>query len=247
MNIDRLKSQLGSRALRFYEKTGSTNTDAITWLKEEPQISSGAVVVADEQESGRGRFSRKWMTPPSSAIAMSVIIKDEMTSQQLAMATGLSVIDALKPLVKNNISLKWPNDILLDNKKVGGCLIETVCNSKGVKVAIIGIGINISVDFHNTNLNEKATSLSFHSQQLIDRVDIISKILDRIDFWRYSDNIFESWKSHLSTIGKKVQVVTLNDILEGLVIDVKKDGALLLKTASGDLKKLFAGDVSITY
>ncbi len=243
MNEALLQEILRPRPVRYFASTGSTNNDAVQWLNDMPFLASGAVVVADEQTRGRGRYDRQWMTPPGSAIAMSVILKTRRPTQNLTTIGSLAVAEALEPLLPQQVTLKWPNDVLVNGKKICGILAEAVWQNEKLIAVILGIGLNISVEFSGTELADTATSLTHHTGQPIDRPTLIQQVLIGIDRWidQPNESLHRAWKNRLSTLNKQV---TMEGGFTGEAVDVDSDGALVVKTATGTMKRFLAGDVT---
>lgn len=243
MNADQLEASLDARPFRFLEQTESTNADAKKWLSLRPWLPSGAVVVADEQTRGRGRMGRQWETPPGEAIAMSVIMR-ESAPERLPVLAGLAVQSALQPRVDPPVRLKWPNDVLIKGKKVGGILIEQV---SGVHppAFVVGIGLNVRVDFRSTNLEGIATSIEDHTSSRVRRVRLIRDILDAMDAEQARDDAMERWAKALDTLGKVVTLTSGKEEVTGRAVDVDESGALGIQTGDGEVRYFAAGDVTM--
>jgi BirA family biotin operon repressor/biotin-[acetyl-CoA-carboxylase] ligase len=260
MNSELLQHALGSRPVHYFASTESTMRDAQNWLDEEPALPSGAVVIADEQRQGRGRLGRGWLTPAGSAIAMSLILRAEYPPQQMTILGAMGVAETLDQLLPNQIALKWPNDVLLNGKKVCGVLAESVWEGNRLLASVIGIGINVAVDFAGSPLEHTATSLTHHLAQPVDRVQLIAGVLGRIDQWLAilqthfagpfaaltPSPLYTAWKARLVTLGKPIQLQTDETTLSGIALDVDADGALLVQLSDGSLRRYLAGDVSLS-
>lgn len=244
MNENTLQTLLRPRPVRYFVSTGSTNTDAAKWLGEMPFLANGAVVLADEQTAGRGRYDRQWVTPSGSAIAMSIVLRTKRPTQNITTIGSIAVAEALEPLVpESRVTIKWPNDVLVDGKKICGILAEAVWQHDKLVAVILGIGINITIDFSATELADKATSLRAHTAQPVDRPKLIKGILDGVDKWMAASNelVHRAWKTRLATLH---QQVTMEGGFKGEAVDVDNEGALLVKSATGTMKRFVAGDVS---
>lgn len=243
MNANQLKAALDARPFRFLEQTESTNADAKKWLSLRPWLPSGAVVVADEQTQGRGRRGRQWETPPGDAVAMSVILR-EPTPERLPMLAGLAIREAVQTRVDSPVALKWPNDVLIKGKKVGGILVESITGVHP-RAHVLGIGLNVRVDFTATRLEGIATSLEDHSSSRIDRVEVIRDILDALDEEKDRDDTMERWKQALNTLGKVVTLASGKEDVTGRAVDVDENGALGIRTSNGEVRYFAAGDVTL--
>ncbi len=244
LSQETLQEILRPRPVRYFASTDSTNTEATRWFAELPLIASGAVVVADEQTAGRGRYDRQWLTPPGSAIAMSVILRTKRPTQNVTMIGSVAVAEVLESLVSGKVGIKWPNDVLIEGKKVCGILAEAVWQQQKLAAVVLGIGINICVDFSGVELPYIPTNLSDHLPAPMPRAQLIRAILDKIDMWmeQPADALHLAWKTRLLTLH---QQVTMERGVTGEAIDVDKDGALLVQTADGKIERFLAGDVNM--
>lgn len=244
LSQETLQEILRPRPVRYFASTDSTNTEATRWFTELPLIASGAVVVADEQTAGRGRYDRQWLTPPGSAIAMSVILRTKRPTQNVTMIGSVAVAEVLESLVSGRVGIKWPNDVLIEGKKVCGILAEAVWQQQKLAAVVLGIGINLRVDFSGVELPYIPTNLNDHLPAPIPRAQLIRAILDKIDVWmeQPADALHLAWKTRLVTLH---QQVTMERGVTGEAVDVDKDGALLVQTADGKIERFLAGDVNM--
>lgn len=254
LNYDRLADALDGRPFRYYEQVGSTNDLARDWQMANPYIPSGTVVIANSQIGGRGRLAREWITPPNQAIAMSVVLRlnlEPKQMQRITMMAGLAVAESIRDVLPDanadDISLKWPNDVMLDSKKLAGILAEAIWYGNELQAVILGIGVNINVDFAETPLADIATSLHQYSPTPIYRIDLIPRILDHLDKWEsrlQSDILRDTWRAWLNMLDKPVRLKTeLRGVVEGIAEDVDADGALLIRTSDGQLERVTAGEI----
>lgn len=256
----RLAAALGSRPLRFEAHTGSTNDLARAWASQ--GAPSGAVVVAEEQHAGRGRFGRQWIAPPGMALLFSVILRpppDLKNVARLTMAAAVSVasvLEDLRPQRSELVRLKWPNDVLIGAGKVAGILSEALWQGERLEAAITGVGLNVRVSFADSALARTATSVESALGVSVDRARLLARILAHLDEWTAQaaqPALFEAWRTRLSTLGQRVEVAPLgspppdgqNRIIAGLAVDVDTDGALLLRAGDGTLHRVVAGDVTV--
>jgi len=230
-----------NRSFKFYESVDSTNDIAKTWLQD--GVSSGAVVIADEQLKGRGRKGRTWHTPPNVALALSIILRpDREYLTRVSLIGALAVYDLATYLGCSKVGIKWPNDVQIDGKKVSGILPEAVWNGSELQGVVLGMGINVRTDFSATELRDKAVSLETVVNKKLNRVDLIVYLLQRIDMWSQrigSDAMFMTWKSRLNMLGTNVMV----EDLAGLAVDVEPDGALLVQDEFDVIHRVLAGDI----
>jgi BirA family transcriptional regulator, biotin operon repressor / biotin---[acetyl-CoA-carboxylase] ligase len=254
LTIRDLDALLDGRPFRYYEETTSTNDMARDWQLVDPNLPSGSVVIADEQTAGRGRSARKWHCPAGQAIAMSVIVRPQLNPDELhrvTMMAGVTLAEVLSQILpaekRSTLTLKWPNDVLIDGKKVCGILSEAVWFGNELDAVILGIGVNVRVDFADTPYIDIATSLEDHSSRYIPRAMLIRDILDRLDYWEMKVNshlLVDTWREWLSTLGQTIAFETAHTgIIEGLAKDVDSTGALLLEDTNRKVHRLMVGDV----
>lgn len=245
-----LESALGERPFRFFERVGSTMDAAREWIAAEPDLPSGAIVVADEQVAGRGRLNRTWHTPPGQALALSVILRPQLAPEQLqriTMMAGIAVAEALSELlVPDVIKLKWPNDVHLAGRKVAGILTEALWLGDQLQAVIVGIGINVRVNFMGTPLMDGAVSLEAFTSALVNRATLTASILHQIERWSghiHQSALVETWRGLLNTLGQSVQIQTSRGVISGVVEDVDARGALLICDENGHTHRVLVGDI----
>lgn len=234
---------------------GSTNDGARQLASDNaPEI---VLISADEQTAGRGRQGRSWFTPAGSALAISLLTRPAIAAQRamhLTMLAGLAAVEGIEQAIGLGLSLKWPNDVVsLDEGrvlKVGGILTECAFRGDVIEYAIVGMGINVNVDFtSNDELRGIATSLMHLSGQPIDRLAVLKAIVtsfvNHYDGLKSNDRLRDVWAARLINLGRDVQVQLGGERLEGRSENVDADGALLLRTKNGQLHRLLSGDVTL--
>ena len=250
MNAERLARELAGRPVHCYESVDSTNAAARAWLQSNTPPPPGAVVVADEQTAGRGRFGRRWETPPGTAIAMSLVVEAESPAG-LPQASGVAAAAAIQPLVEGNVGLKWPNDVEIDGRKVAGILIEH--QSVGDSTFyVVGIGINVDLNFAalgdaSEELSRRATSISRHTPNTegIDREVLVGAVAREFERWRLAKGLQQRWTALLTTLGQRISVRGRDVVITGTAIGVDTFGALIIEDERGETVKVGAGDVTV--
>lgn len=236
-----LQKKLAHRPAQVIDSVASTQDLALAWLAD--GAPDGAVVIADEQRAGRGRHGRTWYTPPGVALAVSVVLKPERRAlPQVTMIGALAIVDVLDALGAQTVGIKWPNDVLLDSRKVSGVLPEADWQGDRLRGVALGIGINVRVQFDDPDLAGRAISIEPALGKPIDRSELLVKLLDRLDAWHHrlgEDAVFAAWRSRLVTIGTRVQVGQV----VGEAVDVTADGGLVIAAANGARKTVFAGEL----
>ncbi|HEY3345498.1 MAG TPA: biotin--[acetyl-CoA-carboxylase] ligase [Anaerolineaceae bacterium] len=246
---------LGLGAVRFYVQTSSTNEVAMMWLGQ--GAPDGALVAADEQTAGRGRFARRWVTRPGAALAMSLILRPtpaETEKLGLFSALGaLGVADALETLYGLTPQIKWPNDVLLDSHKVCGILVESSWNGVHLDGMVIGIGVNVSPEAvpPAEELAFPATSVESVLGKPAERWQILREMLARMLSWRSrigSPEFFSAWDRRLAFRGEWVRIVSGyagQADREGRIVGLNPDGSLRLSDREGGEFSVDIGDVHL--
>ncbi|MDD5355509.1 MAG: biotin--[acetyl-CoA-carboxylase] ligase [Candidatus Omnitrophica bacterium] len=210
----------------------------------------GTVVCAEGQYKGRGRLSRFWSSPKHKGIYFSLVLRPRISaieSPKLTLLSAVSVCEAIRNFTKLDCLIKWPNDLIIDNKKIGGILTEMNAEMDMVKFMIIGIGINVNTP--ESLLPAHATSLKEKLGSRLLRIELLKEILSAIDkeYILFSRDGFKpiitKWKKFSTTLGHRVKVHFRNAYIEGQAIDIDEQGALLLKRDSGPVERITAGDI----
>jgi BirA family biotin operon repressor/biotin-[acetyl-CoA-carboxylase] ligase len=240
-----LQEALAPRPVRYYPETGSTNDDALAWLR--AGAPDGALVLADEQVNGRGRLGRVWYAPPGASLLCSIILRPPAAFlTRLTMIGALSVYDVLVSYDIPAVGIKWPNDVRVGERKICGVLPEAAWEGNQLIGAALGIGLNVNIPFIVTPLAEIAVSLSDALGEPMDRLEVLRRLLTAVDGWSAKierDEPFDVWRSRLVTLGQYVTVSLPNGVRSGIAEDVLPDGALLLRKDNGDLEKISAGEL----
>ncbi|MCM8799662.1 MAG: biotin--[acetyl-CoA-carboxylase] ligase, partial [Candidatus Omnitrophica bacterium] len=223
----------------YYFETVTSTMDIANQLilKDTPE---GTLVVAESQTEGRGRLGRSWFSPKYKGIYVSLILKPSIFPNQAGLLTFLcavSVVEAINELTSLDTKIKWPNDIILSQKKLGGILLELSAEMDRIHYAIVGIGINVN----NTkkDLITGATSLKEEKAQHIDRVRLLQEILRRIEFnyLEFKNDkgsyLLRRWRMFNDSLNRRIKIISKHQIWEGVAVDVDTDGALLLREDSG--------------
>ncbi len=226
---------------RYFKRVASSNDIAKSWLEE--GAPHGAVVVADEQVRGRGRKGRAWRSPAGAALAVSIILRPPAAqAARINMIGALSVFDLAAQAGCEAIGIKWPNDIQAQGKKVSGILVENVWMQDDLRGVVLGIGVNVRIDFSGTDLSETAISLEAAAGRSLNRAELLPALLKRVDFWYQridTEDVFDTWKSRLNMLGKPI----LAEGLAGRALDVTAAGVLLVENCHGVVHEVSAGDV----
>jgi BirA family biotin operon repressor/biotin-[acetyl-CoA-carboxylase] ligase len=212
---------------------------------------SGSVVLAESQTKGRGRLGRGWASPKYKGIYLSLILRPKILPSAcpiLTLMSAVSICEAVKEVIDLDAQIKWPNDVLIHNKKVAGILTEMNAEVDKVNFVVIGIGLNVNND--KKSLIAGATSLKEQQGAEINRVVLLQEILRRLEN-NYllledegSSEIVNKWRNFALTLGTRVKVYYQNKQIEGQATDIDSDGALLIRKDSGLIQKISSGDVT---
>jgi len=213
----------------------------------------GTVVLAEYQTAGRGRLGRSWHSNPGDNLTFTVILRPSLTPSSvniLPLFTAVAVADAIESYCGVKTDCKWPNDLLVRNRKVAGILLEGSFKQEMVEYVVIGIGLNVNQEQFPPEIAPRATSLRIASGAPVDRPKLFREIMttieqqyDRLTVEGY-DSIIPRWLARSVIIGKKIEVSQDGTVLGGVVRGIGAEGSLLLDTGEG-VRSLVAGDVTI--
>ena len=203
------------------------------------------VVIAGRQIKGRGRLKRTWLSSEG-GLYFTIILRPQISpilSSRVIFAASMIMTRTLREMFKIDAMVKWPNDILVNGKKISGLLSEMEAETDMITFINIGLGININND--PTVSEPTATSLKKILGREVPRKQLLSEFLDKFENRLNNatlDNVISEWKRYSATINRHVRIVTTNDVSEGLAMDVDENGALILKLSDGSIKKIIYGD-----
>lgn len=249
----------------YWAAVGSTN-DELKRLADE-DAPEGTLAIADEQLAGRGRLDRTWVAPAGSSLLMSLLFRPTFLAplkvQQLTMVCSLAALDAVAEVTGLQADLKWPNDLLLNSKKLAGVLTELgfaqePASGVGAALAwvVVGMGFNVNVDFTLPllrgdwpDLTDVAISLAMALGRPVSRLRLLQGYLThveaRYDALRHGHSPHQEWSARLVTLGQRVTVNAPDGSYHGVAESVDETGALLLHQPDGQVKRILAGDVTL--
>jgi BirA family biotin operon repressor/biotin-[acetyl-CoA-carboxylase] ligase len=238
--------------LRTFEQTGSTNDAAMAWAADgAPDL---AMVCADEQTSGRGRGDHRWFTPAGTALAFSLVLRPAAGEvQSLPLFSGLGAMAVCEALGMRGLDpeIKWPNDVLLNRRKVCGVLVETVWMGGKTEYIVLGIGVNVKPEAlpPPDQLNFPATSIEAEMGKSVDRLTLLRDILQALLYWRslLTKDIFtNSWERYMAFRGEQVEIRTEEfPARTGKVEGLERDGSLRLRSDDGQIFTVQFGEVHL--
>ncbi len=240
------------KKIHYFDALDSTN-----WTAYELALrggEEGEVVIAESQKKGRGRLGRHWISPPHTNLYLSVILRPKIPPHHASLVTFMAAVataDAIEKYSNLKPSIKWPNDLLLKERKVAGLLNEIHSEADHIHFIILGIGINLNMGIKRfpEEIRNKATSLSEEMGRTVSRREFAALLLEELERWyeilSNSDGtpVLRAWRERAQIAGKKVKVSFFGQVQSGNAVDVDSDGALILRLANGEQKRIVAGDV----
>jgi BirA family transcriptional regulator, biotin operon repressor / biotin---[acetyl-CoA-carboxylase] ligase len=260
---------IGDRLL-YLPTIESTNTLAMQLAYERPE--EGLVVLTDSQTEGKGRRGRRWVDVPGCNVLMSILFRPLFPPHILVMITSLAVVDSIVDICQVAATIKWPNDVLIEDRKVAGILIETSHDPSGRLFAVAGIGVNVNGSIKEladhasvqVPLTATATTLESACGHRVNREVFIARLLQYIEksYFALQQEITEKpivgtvskepftrlirerWRNQIATLGRTIVVQQGDSVISGIAEDVDESGELLLRCHSGDLVRITWGDVA---
>ncbi|MFZ5943808.1 MAG: biotin--[acetyl-CoA-carboxylase] ligase [Bacillota bacterium] len=244
----------GKHSLYTFDNVDSTNNIAKDYgAQGKPE---GTVIVAESQSRGKGRLGRLWASPAGQGIWASIILRPSILptlAPQITLVMAVGMAKALNKIEGIEAKIKWPNDILVNNRKVAGILTELSAEIERINYIVIGIGVNVNQDINDfpEEFRENAISLKEAVGMRLSRVKILQWMLEEIEktYHYYLAEglkpILAEWRNYSLTIGREVEVIMGNERIKGSAVDVGDDGSLIVKDENNIMHKIIAGDVSL--
>lgn len=252
---DGLKTELFGKKIYYFDTVDSTQNFALKLASKLHE--SGAIVVSERQTHGRGRLNRKWISPKG-GIWMSLILHPDFeisVSTLFPIIASLALAVAIETVLKIKPRIKWPNDILVNGKKVAGILIDSTMESGKIGYLVLGVGINFNVKPDEIEKNIKKTENYYGAATLVGKNNKVKPVkLLQVFLYEFENlykhmiknevqNIIKEWTKRSATLGKMVTATYLSKTIRGKALRIDADGALVI-SSKGKEKKIFAGDVS---
>jgi len=255
MKPEKIKKQLKTdfigKEIKYFSEVTSTNDVAKELATK--GVEEGTIVLAETQTRGKGRLGRRWLSPKG-GLWFSVILRPKISakdSYQLTFMVAVAVAKTIQKLFKVNAEIKWPNDVLVNERKVCGILAETSTRGNTVDFAVIGIGVNANVDLTSfpKDLRNFITSLEAEVNRGIERESFLCALLEELESYykmlqeKKFEFVLEEWKSLTTLLGAYVEVTSFEEKIRGMAVGVDRNGALEVQLENGTVRKILSGDV----
>lgn len=256
LTVEGIKNCLTTRFIGtdiyIFDNIDSTNEYAMRLARE--GALDGTVVLADSQDKGKGRLGRSWFSPRGVNLYLSVVLRPKTALEHITLitfASAIALVRAINDIANIEAHIKWPNDVLINNKKAAGILTEANTEANKLNFCVIGMGINVNLNINDLplDLRDKATSIMAETEKAIDRTALLCSLLKHIeDMYNiltegYFNRIIEEWKSLAITLGRDVMIQSGNKVIEGIAVDIDSNGALLVTDRNGIIQRVLSGDV----
>lgn len=237
----------------YYEETDSTNLRAKA--EGAAGATEGTLYLAETQKDGRGRRGRSWESPAGSSIYMTLLLRPQLSPVKASMMTlvmALAVARGIEQVTGISTGIKWPNDIIVNGRKVCGILTEMSTEIDHIHYVVIGVGINVNQDGFPKELKQIATSLKNESGQSFSRGAILQKVMELFEEYYRSflerqdlSGIQELYNEYLVNRGREVRILEVGNEYYAHAVGINKEGELLVDTTEGERKHIYAGEVSV--
>jgi BirA family biotin operon repressor/biotin-[acetyl-CoA-carboxylase] ligase len=251
--MNMLETEYVGREIHYFQKLSSTNTVAKEQAKKNAK--EGTVIIAETQAQGRGRLNRPWFSPKG-GVWLSIILRPEIAAEEapkITLITSVAVAKTLHQLYGLKTEIKWPNDVLIEAKKVCGILTEASTEEKKANIVIIGIGINanFALEALPNNLRMTATTLKEVLRKNVNIEKLICVLLKefeecyRLFKQKKVKELLEEWRKMAGFLGRKIEVASFGENWVGKAVDIDESGALIVELVDGGRKRVLAGDVTV--
>jgi BirA family biotin operon repressor/biotin-[acetyl-CoA-carboxylase] ligase len=249
-----LGAQEIGKKIHAFPNVDSTNTVAFRLALN--GASEGEVVIVESQHAGKGRMGRRWESPAGLNIYLSIILRPPFPPSKIPLITLMTAVacaEAIEEVTGVLPAIKWPNDLLLGEKKIGGILTEADMEMDRINFVIVGIGINVNMprSAFPPSIRDTATSLQESLGKQVSRVTLIKALLRKFELWytRFKEGrggaITRRWEELSQIRGKEVAIAFMGETVKGTALEIDADGALLVQEAGGEVKRIVAGDVDV--
>jgi BirA family biotin operon repressor/biotin-[acetyl-CoA-carboxylase] ligase len=252
--MEGLQTKTLGRVLSIYDEVDSTQNIAHGLVRQ--GAIEGTLVLAEQQNAGRGRMGRNWYSPKGKGIWMSLVLKPTIAIQftpQLTLLVAVALCRAIQAYVPQQVGIKWPNDLLINGRKISGILLESSAEDERLNYVIAGIGIsvNLAAEDYPNELRAKATSLFIEKGQLVEREQLICDFLLQLEVLLelYEQKGFAPirslWEALTISLHKPIRIQTAKGWVEGIASSIDEMGALWVNCNDGQTIKLYSGDIEL--
>jgi len=254
LDPDKIKANLKTKRIGgkilVYNRTSSTQTIAHRYAKNKGN--DGLVIFAEEQTAGRGRANNKWHSSRSDSVLCSIVLNEnKLNAEMLSLTCAVAVAEAIGKSAKGEAKIKWPNDIILNGKKVAGILLESKTDNDG-NTCVIGIGINChqTKESFPSGLQSIATSIDIESHSTCDRIWLAKRLLTSMEHWlevatQTNENVIDQWRSLSIQLGHRVKLIYNGREFAGNCIGIDPQKGLILQLDTGGVRMFDAGHTRI--
>jgi BirA family transcriptional regulator, biotin operon repressor / biotin---[acetyl-CoA-carboxylase] ligase len=248
----RLKTKRLGKNVHVFQEIGSTNSKAMQMAAKGAE--EGTLLIAETQTGGKGRLGRKWFSPSGVNLYLSLILRPPIDCAQatiLTLLAGIAVAQAIRERSDLTADLKWPNDVLIGEKKVAGILAELAADGQVIKHLVLGIGLNVNSEasMFSPELSKTATSLKIESGQTMSRLEMLETLVNQLERWYtvFLDQgptpILKEYSRLSRTLGRQIQVVCHDKVLKGEAVGLAPNGGIVLREENGTTITILTGDV----
>lgn len=251
--LSRNQASWVGKSIEYFEVTDSTNQRIYDFAEKGRE--EGLLAVAEEQTGGKGRRGRSWVSPPGSGIWMSLLLRPKVEPQKASMVTivaALAMTKAMEKITGMEIRIKWPNDVVLNGKKVCGILTEMSAELEEIHYIIVGIGINANTESFPEDIQDRATSIYLESGKKVERAAFIAEFC--VQFEQYYERFLEmgnlaflkeEYESYLINIGREVKIIKKKEERVRKALGINELGELIVAKSDGTTEIIFSGEVSV--
>ena len=242
------------KEIYYFPELKSTNIMAKEKaLHRAEEINEGTLIIAERQNAGKGRLGREWFSP-AGGIWLSIILYPQLPPSyipRITLMTAVAVVKAIKMCTQIESQIKWPNDILINEKKVCGILTEMSAELDIINWVVVGIGINVNIEHREfpEDIHENTISLKEVLGKVVLRVKLVQIFLQEFEKYyeslkrREFSSILKEWKLYSHTLGRKIRVDMGERIVTGEAVNINEEGALILKKENGELVEIISGTI----
>ena len=256
LDITDVRARLSAKRLgtRFHYFTELHSTNIRARELAESGAAQGEIVIAESQTQGRGRLGRRWESPPLSNLYLSIVLRPGLPPKhapQITLAAAVALVETVGSFLPRPPVIKWPNDILVDGKKLAGILTEAACDTERVQYVILGIGLNVNyrAEAMPETLYRRATSMADGAGENLSRETVLVRLIHDLDrcYGELEESGFAAlrprWEVHFGLRGRRVKVELGDQTIIGRAQGIDHEGALIVETDDEQRRSIIAGDV----